>query len=84
MCAVVCGWGMYGCVCVSRQRKQVRDMISSVREELQAIFALFLFFFLLINFYPRFSARVCNSFGNTASSVAVVFLKITVLCRIAQ
>lgn len=58
MCAVVCVAGvcMVVCVCQGRENK-LGDMISSVREELQAIFALFSLFFLLINFYPRFSAR---------------------------
>lgn len=49
-------------------------MISSVREELRAIFALFSFSFLL-TFILDFLPGVCNSFGNTASSVAAVFLK---------
>lgn len=45
MCAVVCVWLGYVWLCVcNKAESQLGDMISSVREELQAIFALFSLF----------------------------------------
>ena len=76
MCVVVCVadvW-MVVCMCKGRENK-LGDVISSGREELRAIFALFSLFFLLINLFLDFLQRACNSFGNAASSVALVFLK---------